>query len=156
MNATIIKSTVDSHCHTSLCDPWCSAALTRPSGRFQTPARLFVSPAPSPIKTEWHDWSVWGKKIVSHLQQSEQRKWGKSHLHGGDRCLLFKFLLARCRSALSGGFTGQQGELAVAVVHQVQNGVLTCFTWILQSSTTNLSTSLCHEALPTVQSSFNL
>lgn len=62
MNATIIKSTVDSHCHTSLCDPWCSAALTRPSGRFQTPARLFVSPVPSPIKTEWHDWSVWAKQ----------------------------------------------------------------------------------------------
>lgn len=36
------------HCCTCPCDPWCSAALTRPSGRCQTPARLSASPAPLP------------------------------------------------------------------------------------------------------------
>lgn len=148
MTGTTITSTVDSHCYTSLCDPWCSAALTRPSGRFQTPAWLFVSPAPSPFKMEEHHLSTWSETNVSTT------KIVTSHLHSGDRRFLFKPLLVLCRSALSGGFTGQQGEFAVAVVHQVQNGVVASLTWVLQSSAKNLSAQCSLQSNLSVISSF--
>lgn len=87
--------------------------------------------------------------------KGQQSDWQKqnltlSHLHSGNSCFLRQFLLVMSRSDLPGGFAGQQGEFAVAVVHQVQNRVVTCFTRILHNSATNLIASLYHKASPRV------
>lgn len=66
-----IKCEIVSHCCTSLCDLWCSAALTRSWGRFQTPTWLFVPPAPSPTETESPHLSMRSKTNVCHSNSAK-------------------------------------------------------------------------------------
>lgn len=136
------------HRRTCPCDPWCSAALTQPSGRCQTPARFSASPAPLARRQNDVTYQFgWNKGQQSGWQKQNLTL---SHLHSGNSCFLHLFLLVRSRSALSGGFAGQQGEFAMTVVHQVQNRVVTCFTRILHNSATNPIASLYHQASPRV------
>lgn len=72
------------------------------------------------------------------------------YLHGG-HCGVYgrAALLAVCRS-LPGGFAGQQGEFAVAVIHQVNNTTVSCLAAILHNTKT-LSTYRSSEATSGLQ-----
>lgn len=58
------------------------------------------------------------------------------HLHGGEVGFLGRAAAVAARGPLPGRFAGQQGEFSVAVVHQVNNRIISCLTTILHNTQT--------------------
>lgn len=69
------------------------------------------------------------------------------YLHGGKSFFACQILLVMSHKGRPGCFAGQQHEFAVAVIHKVENGVISCLACILQNTLIFFNTWLNKEIL---------